>query len=167
MADQYDVIFRGDVLPGHSVVAVRDNLKALFKLDDDRIAQMFTGRPVAIRRGIDKDLADRFRVAMEKSGAIVEIRPAPAAKTTVEATAPGRAEDEAATVSAPSFDVEPVGADVLKPGERQPVEAPAISTDHLSVEEPGADVLRPDERRAVPEKDIDTSHLSVEPEPRS
>ena len=59
--------------------------------------------------------------------------------------------------------VEPPGADVLRPGERNPEVHREIATGHLSLDSPGADILKPHERKKPVEVHLDLSRLRVEP----
>ena len=54
-----DVFFRGDLVAGEKIVDVRERLKKLFKANDEQLQRMFSGRPIAIRRGIDSATAAR------------------------------------------------------------------------------------------------------------
>ena len=74
MSEQYDVYFRGDIAPGHKMGEVRQRLQALFKLDDERTAKLFLGRPLPIRRDLDKSSAEQYRATLLKAGALVELR---------------------------------------------------------------------------------------------
>lgn len=52
MADQYSVIFRGDIVLGKNLVEVKQKLAQLFKVDAPRIERMFTGKPVPLKANI-------------------------------------------------------------------------------------------------------------------
>ena len=187
MSEQYDVYFRGDIAPGHQMVEVRQRLQALFKLDDERAAKLFSGRPLAIRRDLDKDGAEQYRDSLLKAGALVELRSAAsgevlAANAPVESpvetpssdsrlsdpgfdAAAAKLEPEPESAEAPTeaFSLAPAGADVLLPEERVVVEAVEVDTSALDLAPAGGDLLKDDEKRVLEDLDIDLSHLSVEP----
>ncbi len=154
---RYDLLFRGDIVPGSQLGAVRGRVQALFQLDDPQVARLFSGRPMIIRRGLAAAEAERYRAALAEAGALVELRPV-AGEAVAGAAAPG-----AAAPMGDDWSLAPVGADVLRPEERAAPAPVAVDIDHLSVEPPGADVLRADERRRVTPVDIDTSHFDLDP----
>ena len=188
MSEQYDVYFRGDIAPGHQMVEVRQRLQALFKLDDERAAKLFSGRPLAIRRDLDKDGAEQYRDSLLKAGALVELRSsasgevlaasspvAPPVETpttgsgfSAEAAGPKsepepEPEQESAEAPAEAFSLAPAGADVLLPEERVVVEAVEVDTSALDLAPAGGDLLKDDEKRVLEDLEMDLSHLSVEP----
>jgi hypothetical protein len=76
MADpKYDLIFSGELTPGTDPGAVRERIRELFKLTDDTLEKLFSGRPVAIKRGVDTATAVRFRDAFRDAGAVVQVLP--------------------------------------------------------------------------------------------
>lgn len=163
MSEQrYEVVFRGDVVPGQSIVDVKQRLGELFGSDPARIEAMFSGRPVVIKRDLDQKLAQRYQASMRKAGALVDIR----------ATAAPQGEAASALADAPvqdtpqlpdeGVDVAPVGADVLTQEFRQDFTPADIDTSHMSVAEVGSDVLRDTEKKTVADRDVDTSHLSLD-----
>ncbi len=165
MTDKYNLIFRGDIVPGHALADVKDKLGSLFKVPPEKVEALFSGRPMVIKKNTDAATAEKLRLALENIGAIAEVRAlAPEASVAEESAdeAPAADTSEADKGSGP-FTVEPPGADVLKPEERPQVPAVEVSIDHLSVDDPGADVLKPGERRQVEAPEIDISHLSVKP----
>ena len=76
MSDRrFEVIFRGDVVPGQSLMDVKQRLAELFGAPAAKVEQMFSGRPVVIKRDLDEEAAARYRVALKEAGALVELRP--------------------------------------------------------------------------------------------
>ncbi len=151
---RYDVFFRGDIAPGQRLNEVRDRLRQMFRIDDARLNTLFSGRPMAIRRDLGIDEAERYRAALREAGALVELRPlmvqdVPAAGPLAHAT--------------DDWSLAPVGADVLRPDERPSVVPVSVDISALEVAPPGVDVLREDERRPVVVRNIDTTHLGLLP----
>lgn len=178
MTDNCNVVFRGDIAPGFTLVEVRQGLKDFFSLDDARVSQLFSGRPVTIKKNVTRDKADQFKTLLAGMGAVAEIvavddsvTDSPAAATTPAApvTAPApvvasdNAEEPTSAADMDTITIAPAGADVLKPEERSAIPHREIVTDHLSVDSPGADVLKPHERKKAVEVHIDLSHLRLEP----
>lgn len=184
----YDVIFRGDIAQGESLAAVRQRLGGLFRLNEEQLVQLFSGRPAVLKRGLDQVAATRFRLRLEESGALVQLRPAVGAEQPVMADSL-RAEDAASLPAESSSSaagalsvgdvpltqgfsaisdsralaVAPSGADLLHPHERRTVESLTLSLDKLSVAEFGSDILSPEERSHIEPRELDLSHLSVMP----
>ncbi|MDM3871773.1 hypothetical protein QSV34_10465 [Porticoccus sp. W117] len=159
-----EIVFRGDIVSGHTMVEVRDNLRELFKADDAQLAKLFSGRPVVIRRNLDEESAKRYQQAMERAGAVVQVRQGDGgAKAAVQAGVQP-AEDD---ISDEPWTLFPVGADLLRPEER--IKQPAVNLDvaNISVAPAGSDVLAANERREQPPVDVDTSHIDLEPAPTS
>jgi hypothetical protein len=71
----YDVVFSGQLTGQASPAAVQQAIQALFRLDDAHTQQLFSGRRVAIKRGVDLSTAKRFQAAFHEAGALVEIEP--------------------------------------------------------------------------------------------
>jgi uncharacterized membrane protein (DUF373 family) len=73
---RFDIEFAGELLPGMDPQRARAQVQTLFKLADGDVAQLFSGAPVTLKRGIDGALAARFHAAFAQAGAIVRIIPA-------------------------------------------------------------------------------------------
>lgn len=168
MTDQqlFEVVFRGDIRQGERLAAVRQRLGDLFRLDFARLDQLFSGRPVVLRRGLTQGDAERFRALLEEAGALIQLRPGSVALADPESPATSDSESAAQEPSAPEPSLEepslaPLGADLLRPDERPQIEVPTLSLEHLSLAELGSDVLRPEERQRSAPRSLDVSHLSV------
>ena len=155
---RYDLLFRGDIVPGRQLDDVKARVRDLFQIDDARLANLFSGRPVLIRRDLGAVEAERYRGALAEAGALVELRavsgsPEGAAAPAVVTPQPTAAGDWGLT---------PVGADLLRPEERGESAPRGVDVGHLSVQPPGADVLTPEERPKVVPVTVDTTHLGLQ-----
>jgi len=74
MSDRYTVIFEGRIMPGKSAGMVKDRLKSALKTDDQGIAKLFTGSPVAVRKHTDLATAEKYKQVFAAAGAFCEIR---------------------------------------------------------------------------------------------
>lgn len=72
--EQFDIIFRGDIVLGHNLADVKARLQQLFKTDAARIDALFSGRPVALKKSLDADTAEKYRTVLTKVGAVVQLR---------------------------------------------------------------------------------------------
>ena len=75
-SEQFDIYFSGQMMEGQDPALVRDRIRALFKASDGQMQLLFSGKPTAIKRGLDMESASRYRLAFRKAGALVEILPA-------------------------------------------------------------------------------------------
>jgi len=176
----YEIAFSGQLLPGARLEQVEANLSKLFQADAQRIAQLFSGRRIVIKQNLDFAAVEKYRQAMERAGAQVEVRPMPVdveeielAPPPVEA-APVPSESAAAPqplkvaprdeymaafvdVEAPDFGIAPVGADLQDT--RAPVQTPTLDLSQFSLAPLGSDMS--ERRRATDLPAPDTSHLKL------
>lgn len=154
---RYDVIFRGDIAAGETLATVKERVGKLLNLDAPMLAPLFSGRPVVIRRSLESGAANHYCQVLRQAGALVELR----AASSVAAVAVSPA------TPASAVGLAPVGADLLRPGERQVVPPLELSLGHLSLAERGSDIIAPEDRREVSRLELDLAHLSLEPPVRS
>lgn len=184
---RYEIAFSGQIQPGADLEQVKANLARLFQADAQRIALLFSGRRMVIKNNLDPTAAEKYRITLERAGAVVdvldmdlpieniELAPPPAesaAPSTPIASAPGsvsagggrlhvapRDEYMAAfiDVDAPDFGLAPVGAD-LQDQPADPV-APAVDLSQFSLAPVGSDMGQAKPEPAAPPPD--TSHLKV------
>lgn len=190
MSEQYDVYFRGDIAPGHKMGEVRQRLQALFKLDDERTASLFSGRPLAIRRDLDKSSAEQYRATLLKAGALVELRSSVTGEVLGEVSAentptPQSPEPQSSEPQTPEAVPEQAPASFASPDDVSDIFAharasaeveskvseteigteaeTAASDSDFSLAPVGADVLLPEEKVVVEAVEVDTSGLDVAP----
>jgi hypothetical protein len=145
MADpKYDIYFRGEVLPGADEAQVRAAIAKIFKADDAKLAQLFSGKVNTIKKSVDKAVAAKYQQAFKQAGAKAVITLA----------------KEAAKPDAPkSVLAETVNAEVAKAA---PVAAkPQAVVGNWDILPSGSDLLAPDERRNITDADIDTSAIKM------
>ena len=73
MSTTYNIIFRGKILPGHDLAQVKAKIGQLFKLDDAKVEIVFSGKPVALKKGCDVEATKKLRAVLTKVGAEIEI----------------------------------------------------------------------------------------------
>lgn len=71
----YSLVFRGDIVFGHHIGEVKQALQKMFKTNEQQIERLFTGRPLTIKKNLPQAEAERYRLAMHKAGAEVEVKP--------------------------------------------------------------------------------------------
>jgi hypothetical protein len=74
-AGTYKVVFEGEILPGSNGEDVKRQLATAFGIDAPTLDRLFAGRPVVIKRGIDRETAMKYKNAFAKAGAVCRIEP--------------------------------------------------------------------------------------------
>ena len=156
--EKVDVFFRGDIVAGESLPEVRERLQQLFNADDQQLQRLFSGRPVAIRRDLDREEGKRYQIAMFKAGAQVELRP-------VKVEAQQLGEGDTHEEEQDNISIAPIGADMLNEEEREVEAAVEVDISALSLESIGGDILQENEKTHIEPVTVDTSHLSVDDVP--
>jgi hypothetical protein len=80
----YQIVFSGEVANGWEVDTVKKNLSRLFNADPKVIATLFSGRPMVIKQGIDRDAALKYMATLASAGGVSRAQPMPAAETRTE-----------------------------------------------------------------------------------
>jgi hypothetical protein len=78
--ESFEIVFRGDIQFGQNLVDVKSRLQQLFKIDAVKVDALFTGKPVVLKRGLDKASAEKYQDVLTKAGALVELVSASATK---------------------------------------------------------------------------------------
>lgn len=160
MSDQYRLVFAGEVAEGQHAAVVKKRLAGVLKLNDARMAVLFSGKSVVVKKAVDADNAARYQAVFAKAGAVLQVisptaETAAPATTAPETTAP--AQTKAASTTQGELDVLPVGADVLSPAERRNVDDADIDTSHLSLQGAVFSVDEPEAETDAPNVD----HLTL------
>jgi len=77
---RYQVIFQGKTVPDTPIEVVKANLAKLFKTNDVRINRLFSGQAVVLKKGLRQEEGERYRVLLERAGALCEVVPLTAAQ---------------------------------------------------------------------------------------
>jgi hypothetical protein len=82
----YDVICRGEILPGHDPEIVKQELASLFKLAPDTLERLLSGQSATVKRNTDRQTAEKYHRTAKKCGILFHILPASTKKSGVENT---------------------------------------------------------------------------------
>lgn len=152
MADErFDLIFRGDIVLGQPLAAVKQRLQQLFKADAAKVEKLFSGRPVALKRGLDEATARKYQQVLHKAGAQVtlvassESGSKPSAQPPKAASGAPSAERPAPEPSA-GLSVLPVGGFLLAESERTRLTPVSVDVSALSLRPPEGNLLEQSER---------------------
>jgi hypothetical protein len=105
MSDQlFEVAFSGQISDGANLDEVKVRIGKMFKADDVKLAQLFSGKRIVIKKNIDQATAAKYESALNRAGAECEVNPmsgtAPAATTA--AATPVAAQAESGAAATPS-----------------------------------------------------------------
>ena len=160
---QFHIVFKGQLVKGASAEQVRNNLAKLFKAEPAKLNHLFTGKPVIIKKGLDRSGADKYEAVLRRAGAVVELIDAAklASKPTAsqeEAIKPAQPDKPASPPQAPpDMTMAEVGVTLV---EHVPPAPADFDTTHLNLAEVGVDLVEA-EKVAAPEYDL--SGLSLDP----
>lgn len=181
---RFEIAFSGQLVAGAPLETVQANMARLFQADAQRIALLFSGRRMVIKNNLDAASAEKYRLTLERAGAVVEVvamaveeieLAAPpvaapalpvAAAAAVGAQAPGRLQvlprDEYmaafAEVEALDFGIAPLGVDLQDA--HPEVAPPAVDFSQFSLAPAGSDMGQVKAAPAAPAPD--TSHLKLQ-----
>ena len=165
-ANPYQVIVNGNLAEGFQLSDVQIQVARLFKTTPEKVAPLFTGQRVIVKKGLDATTARKYQHALNAAGLIAEVdngETAPAKSSPVaqaSLAAAGETLDQRPAPPAPDIDTSDLamaaaGEDIGKP---RTVEPPAIDTSAIALAERGSDLTN---NAPPPPPRIDTSALSL------
>ena len=158
----FAVVFSGQLVDGANEEQVKTNFAQLFKVDMGRVAPMFSGAPVTIKKGVDEATARKYQQALQQAGAICQLVDMAAPEPVAQATPSAGALNPQSPAPSAAPSVTALNATLAEPGallkEPEMVEPLQIETSHLSMGEAGERLVEP---AAIPEPQIDVSMLSM------
>ena len=105
----YEVAFFGKIKDGEDPQVVKAKVAKLFNADEAKLAQLFSGKRIVIKKNIDASTANKYRVALDQAGASCEVTPVGGAEAAAE-PAPAQAPAEPKPAVAPSAPAAPSAA---------------------------------------------------------
>jgi uncharacterized protein YbjQ (UPF0145 family) len=85
MSDRFNVVFKGEVLPGVDPTAARKTVAQLLKVDAAKAEQLFSGQPAVLRRDVDLPTAEKIQRTLKNAGVTCELAPVGGAEPAMEA----------------------------------------------------------------------------------
>jgi len=164
MSDQlFEVAFCGQISDGANLDEVKVRVGKMFKADDARLAQLFSGKRIVIKKNIDQATAAKYETALNRAGAECEVNPmggaAPAAVAAVATPA-----ESNAVVTPPSTQYETdYDGEVEPPPQTDPLGITGDQIEDLavSVAPIGSELQDAHETAEIPQ--IDITGLDVAP----
>ncbi len=168
MSDElFEVAFSGQISDGADVDVVKAKVGKMFNADAAKLAQLFSGKRIVIKKNIDRATANKYKTALNRAGAECEIR----SSATAAGAAPAAAGASASPATPAATDKQPVsleyeargGGEVLPPPQVDPL---GISSDQIeelsaSIAPVGSELQ--DEVKPVEAPQIDTSGIEIAP----
>lgn len=74
-AIKYKILFSGQTLENVTYETARSNLSKLLKASEETIDRLFSGKPVVIKKDLDRDQVDKYVSALNKAGLDVKTEP--------------------------------------------------------------------------------------------
>lgn len=184
----YEVAFYGEIVEGADLDQVKAKVAAMFKADAAKLAQLFSGKRVVIKKNIDQATANKYQSALQNAGAQCEVKSLAEAASTQSADDGATSAAAAATpASAPvsssvradsnapaapktaplgitANEISDLGASILPPGSNMQdgentVVAPELDLSGLDLAPPGSDLGELKKHETVEIPDI--SNLSI------
>ncbi|WP_066966551.1 hypothetical protein [Microbulbifer sp. Q7] len=166
----YSVIFRGDLQPGYTAADVKANFARLFKTGPDTVEKLFSGRPLAIKKGLARAQAEQLQATLTKLGAVSAVKAEEKAQqetATDGAAAPAKAAPPSASASPVAAEesgpqatqvqssetgltLAPMEGYLLKEHERSKVEPVQVPVSHLSLKPATGNLVEPSEQPSPP-----------------
>lgn len=120
----FQLVFKGECVPGTDMATARSNARALFKASVEQIERMFSGSPVVIRNKLDEEQAEKYRAVLKKHGMVAYVQPMSGnaahnqTKPTPAATPASAIPEPVKPVSATANPQHSTGAPGVEPGDR-------------------------------------------------
>jgi hypothetical protein len=164
MSDQlYEVAFSGQISEGADLDNVKAKVAKMFNADDAKLALLFSGKRVVIKKNIDQATAAKYQTALGRAGAQCEIRPPIAIASPAPAVAaPATAEKSASAASAVQIETGDHG-EVAPPPVIDPLGITASDIEDLAVSIAPVGSEMQDEHQEVETPKFDLSEFDMAP----
>lgn len=154
----FDIVFRGDIVLGHSIADVKARLGQLFKIDAAKVETLFSGGAMPLKRNLDQATAEKYRTVLTKAGAQVQLRPAGKEKAKPQTQTQIQTKAKSTVGSGPANRSESAGA----VQENRPA-SPRAANPTFTLAPAGSLLLSSSESRRLPTLDLDLSAISLKP----
>lgn len=70
----FEVAFSGEIAVGADLEQVKAKVGVMFKADATKLAHLFSGKRMVIKKNIDQATANKYKAALNKAGAVCEVK---------------------------------------------------------------------------------------------
>ncbi len=169
MSDElYEVAFSGEIAEGADPEAVKAKVGAMFKADANKLAHLFSGKRVVIKKNIDQATAQKYKTALSNAGALCEVKPVGGVTTEVDkAPSPPQPQEPVQTTNASSSASTKSGTsgegNAPAAPQTDPLGITASDISELSVSVAPVGSQMQDDIKEVSAPDVDISELDMAP----
>lgn len=154
----YAIVFEGETQAGFEIDQVKKNFAKVFKTDSARVESLFSGKAVALKKGIDKTTALKYQQVLQKAGAKTRV------VTMTETATQAPANTEASSKARATLSVLPAGEDLLKASERKEVDAVDVDISHIQLKRETASFGPADEEENTNEQAAPNANQTIAPD---
>jgi hypothetical protein len=173
MSDQlFEVAFFGQVSAGADPQEVKAKVGKIFNADDAKLAQLFSGKRIVIKKNVDQATAAKYQTALNRAGAECEISPLGGDAAASQSTPVTAAETAApAVAAAPAASAAPVSqqietsydGEVIPPPQTDPLGITGDQIEDLAVSIAPIGSELQDTYQQTEEPEIDISEFEIAP----
>lgn len=182
MSDQlFEVAFSGQISAGADLAEVKARVGKMFNADETKLAQLFSGKRIVIKKNIDEATAAKYRTALNRAGAECEVNPiggvaeaSPPSSSETPVSPPSGSASEAAPAAVPAAGAEPAAAaaqqyesgdygEVAPPPQTDPLGITGDQIEDLSASLAPVGSELQNEYEDVAEPQIDISGMDIAP----
>ena len=166
MSDQlFEVAFSGQISEGADLEEVKARVGKMFNADEAKLAQLFSGKRIVIKKNIDQATAAKYKTALNRAGAECEICSSGGGEPAQQSAAAAPAAEPAATAAAPppTEYESSYNGDVAPPPQTDPLGITGDQIEDLaaSIAPVGSELK--DDYREPEEPDIDITGFDIAP----
>ncbi len=154
----FDVYFAGKTATGQDPAEVKARIGRMFKLQDDKLEILFSGKPGRIKANLDAEEAEKYRRVFLKAGGLISIVPA---GSNPPAPEPSHEPISGPEPAADGIQLSPANTGSLIDTAKPSTTFDLSSADHLSLSP--ADALPPDAPVKASFDLENTSHFEILP----
>lgn len=159
--EMYEVAFSGEIADGADADKVKANVAQIFKADETKLAHLFSGKRVVIKKDIDQQTALKYQLALTKAGAVCEVVNLSDNKPV--SAQPAESKPTAATTVDTTAVEHTYTGDVPAAPKTVPLDISADQIDDLPASLAPVGSIMQDEKKEIPEIQVDLSGLDMAP----
>lgn len=148
----YAIVFNGQIVESFQLISVKAHMAKMLKVDADKMAVLFSGKQVVLKRTADKQAALKYAHALKKVGADVRVRAIKTDGAAAPAPSEAPAKPAAAVDAASGLSLAPAGGNLTEPKPPPP---------RAEIDTSGLEVLPNDGTPLAPSKPPDAIELDL------
>lgn len=151
----YSIIFHGDLAEGVDLPEVKQKASQLFKMNEQKIAHLFSGRSVTLKKGLELTAAKKYQKIIANTGMLVSIKENASINENSASSATGSAvvgasSVEHSSVQSMEWEISPVG-EYLSVSSSEVTDNIEQIVPNFSLALPASDLLNEEEKKPRPD----------------